>query len=212
MQSATTDFQLLSVFDVSGSMNEKVGDTTRVKITQEAAGIALSALPGSTKLGLWVFSSDKGPNGADYKEIVPIGTLSDEQHRGRMAAAATSLNKEVEGWTGLYDTIWAAYQKVQANFDPERQRRRHPHGRQERGPGRRPLPRSADGQHPQRHGPQEAHRHHDDRHRPGRRRQGAAADLAGSFSDFYGAASPADMTTVLAKALFDHECTDGVCV
>jgi hypothetical protein len=32
-----------------------------------------------------------------------------------------------------------------------------------------------------------------------------------SFSDFYGAPSPSDMTTVLAKALFDHECKNGVC-
>ena len=212
-QSATTDFQLLSVFDVSGSMNEKVGDTTRVKITQEAAGIALSALPGSTKLGLWVFSSDKGPNGADYKEIVPIGTLSDEQHRGRMAAAATSLNKEVEGWTGLYDTIWAAYQKVQANFDPERVnavviltdgKNEDPGGglsldqlmaniRNATDP-KKPIAITTIGI-----GPDVDAK--------------ALQQISrSSFSDFYGAASPADMTTVLAKALFDHECTDGVCV
>ena len=31
-------------------------------------------------------------------------------------------------------------------------------------------------------------------------------------SDFYNAPAPGDITTVLAKALFDHECVDGVCV
>ena len=33
-----------------------------------------------------------------------------------------------------------------------------------------------------------------------------------TYSDFYSAPSPADMTTVLAQALFDHECKDGRCV
>ena len=33
-----------------------------------------------------------------------------------------------------------------------------------------------------------------------------------TYSDFYAAPSPADMTTVLARALFDHECTNGRCV
>lgn len=212
-QSATTDFQLLSVFDVSGSMNEKVGDTTRVKITQEAAGIALNALPGSTKLGLWVFSNDKGPNGEDYKEIVPIGTLSDDQHRARMAAAAASLSKEVEGWTGLYDTIWAAYQEVKANYDPKRVnavvvltdgKNEDPGGglsldqlmaniRQATDP-KRPIAITTIGIGPDVDA------------------ESLRKISRGSFSEFYGAPSPADMTTVLAKALFDHECKDGVCV
>jgi hypothetical protein len=33
-----------------------------------------------------------------------------------------------------------------------------------------------------------------------------------TFSDFYAAPSPAEMTSVLARALFDHECKDGRCV
>ena len=33
-----------------------------------------------------------------------------------------------------------------------------------------------------------------------------------TYSDFYAAPSPADMTTVLARALFDHECKNGRCV
>lgn len=212
-QSATTAFQLLSVFDVSGSMNEKVGTTTRVKITQEAAGIALGALPKSTKLGLWVFSSDKGPNGRDYKEVVPIGVLSDDAHRARMAVAAKSLSKEVEGWTGLYDTIWAAYKKVQATYDPTRVnavviltdgKNEDPAGglslsqllvriREATDP-KKPIAITTIGIGP----------------------DVDAASLRqisrSSFSDYYGAENPADMTTVLAKALFDHECKDGVCV
>ncbi|MEO5743448.1 MAG: hypothetical protein ABIQ53_02505 [Terracoccus sp.] len=43
-QAATVDFSLLTVFDLSGSMKEKIGNTTRVALTQQAAGIALAAL------------------------------------------------------------------------------------------------------------------------------------------------------------------------
>jgi len=211
-QSATTSFQLLSIFDVSGSMNDKVGNTTRAKMTQEAAGIALNALPLSTKLGLWVFSSDKGGPGVDHKELVPLGELSNEQHRARMAAGAGSLSKEVEGWTGLYDTIWAGYQEVKANYDPKRVnavviltdgRNEDPNGgltleqllaniKAATNP-ERPIAITTIG-------------------------IGPEVDAAAlqkisrsSFSDYYGAPSPADMTTVLAKALFDHQCKDGVC-
>lgn len=211
-QSATTSFQLLSIFDVSGSMNDKVGTTTRAKITQEAAGIALNALPASTKLGLWVFSSDKGGPGVDYKELAPLGELSNDQHRARMAAAAASLTKEVEGWTGLYDTIWAGYQAVKANYDPKRVnavviltdgKNEDPNGgltldqllakiKADANP-ERPIAITTIG-------------------------IGPDVDAAAlqkisrsSFSDYYGAPSPADMTNVLAKALFDHQCKDGVC-
>ena len=211
-QSATTDFQLLSVFDVSGSMNDKVGPTTRVRITQDAAGIALNALPRSTKLGIWVFSSDKGGKGQDYKELVPMSLLSDDANRAKMAAAAASLSKEVGGWTGLYDTIWAAYQKVQASYDTTRVnavvvltdgKNEDPNGgltleqllaniKAATDPSK-PIAITTIG-------------------------IGPDVDAAAmtkisrsSFSDFYGAPSPSDMTTVLAKALFDHECKNGVC-
>lgn len=211
-QSATTDFSLLAVFDVSGSMNEKVGKTTRAAITQEAAGIALNALPATTRIGLWVFSIDKGGPGRDHKELVPMGVLSDNTHRARMAVAAGSLTKEVGGGTGLYDTIWAAYQKVKAGYDPTRVNAVVilTDGKNEDGKGlsfeqlkanlraasdpKKPIAITTIG-------------------------IGPAVDSAVlteiskmAYSNFYAAPSPGDMTTVLAKALFDHQCKDGVCV
>ena len=33
-----------------------------------------------------------------------------------------------------------------------------------------------------------------------------------TYSDFYSAPSPVDVTTVLARAPFDHECKSGRCV
>jgi hypothetical protein len=211
-QSATIDFSLLAVFDVSGSMKEKVGNTTRVAITQEAAGIALSALPKSTKLGLWVFSIGIGKNGADYREIAPIGRLDDEAHRKAVAGATQNLSKAIGGGTGLYDTMWAAFQKVKANYDPNRVnavviltdgRNDDPQGisweqlkanLKKASDPNKPVAITTIGI-----GPDVD--------------QKALTEISRmTHSDFYSAPTPADMTTVLARALFDHQCKDGRCV
>jgi ABC-type molybdate transport system substrate-binding protein len=211
-QSATTDFSILSVFDVSGSMNDKVSDTTRVAITQEAAGIALAALPKTTKLGLWIFSIDKGGKGQDWRELAPIGRLDDDSHRAVVATAASTLAKNVGGGTGLYDTIWAAYQKVKQQYDPNRVnavviltdgRNEDPKGisleqlkanlRAASDPSK-PIAITTIGI-----GPDVDPK--------------ALSQISKmTYSDFYAAPSPADMTTVLARALFDHECKNGRCV
>jgi hypothetical protein len=210
-QTATTDFSLLSVFDVSGSMKDKVGTTTRVAITQEAAGIALAALPKTTKLGLWAFSIGLGGS-VDYKELAPIGRLDDDSHRAQAATAVASLSKNVGGGTGLYDTIWAAYQKVKSQYDPQRVnavviltdgRNEDPNGisleqlkanlRAASDPSR-PIAITTIGI-----GPDVD--------------PNALSQISKmTYSDFYAAPSPADMTTVLARALFDHKCKDGRCV
>lgn len=211
-QSATTDFSILSVFDVSGSMNDKVGNSTRVAITQEAAGIALSALPKTTKLGLWIFSIDKGGKGQDWRELAPIGRLDDDSHRAQVATAAATLSKNVGGGTGLYDTIWAAYQKAKTQYDPERVnavviltdgRNEDPNGitldqlkanlRGASDPSK-PIAITTIGI-----GPDVDAK--------------ALTELSRmTYSDFYSAPTPADMTTVLARALFDHDCKNGRCV
>lgn len=211
-QSATTDFSILSVFDVSGSMKDKVGDTTRVAITQEAAGIALAALPKTTKLGLWIFSIDKGGPGQDWRELAPIGRLDDDSHRALVATAASTLSTNVGGGTGLYDTIWAAYQKAKKQYDPDRVnavviltdgRNEDPNGisleqlkanlRAASDP-KQPIAITTIGI-----GPDVDPK--------------ALSQISKmTYSDFYAAPSPADMTTVLARALFDHECKDGRCV
>jgi hypothetical protein len=211
-QTATTDFSILAVFDVSGSMKDKVGNTTRVAITQEAAGIALAALPKTTKLGLWVFSIGIGAGDTDYRPVVPIGRLDDDTHRAQVASAAANLAKNVGGGTGLYDTIWAAYQQAKKDYDPQRVnavviltdgRNDDPNGISleqlkanltAAGDPNKPIAITTIG-------------------------IGPDVDSAAltqiskmTYSDFYSAPSPADMTTVLARALFDHECKNGRCV
>ena len=211
-QAATVDFSLLAVFDVSGSMKEKIGNTTRVALTQQAAGIALAALPKSTRLGLWIFSDGIGPGGVDYREVAPFGLLSDARHRARVATAAAHLADDVGGGTGLYDTIWAAYQKAKASYDENRLNAVVilTDGRDEDSIGISLAQLKAN------------LRSHADPDRPVAITTigiGPDVDSKGlteisrmTSSKYYSALTPADMTTVLAKALFDHECKNGHCV
>jgi Ca-activated chloride channel family protein len=129
-----------------------------------------------------------------------------------MAVAAGSLAKEVGGGTGLYDTIWAAYQKAKAKYDPNRVNA---------------VVVLTDGKNEDPNGISL------DKLKANLRgaidpKQPVAITTIGigpdvdataltqisrmAFSDYYGAPSPNDMTTVLARALFDHECKDGRCV
>lgn len=209
-QAATVSFRLLTVFDVSGSMKEKVGNTTRIAITQEAAGIALRALPPTTDLGVWAFSIDLGGKGVDYREIAPMGPLSDAAQKARIAQSIGMLGKVVGGGTGLYDTIWAAYQRVQKDYDPGRVnavvvltdgKNDDDHtltlaqllAKIRAADPKKPVPVATIGIGPD----------------VDAQALTAISQLANS--NFYSAMSPGDITTVLAKALFDHTCTGGVC-
>ena len=52
--------------------------------------------------------------------MAPIGRLDDDSHRPSSRRRGDASSKNVGGGTGLYDTIWAAYQKVQKSYDPDR--------------------------------------------------------------------------------------------
>src|SRR5699024_9466447 len=70
--------RLLAVIDVSGSMDEQVGDTTRIGITSQAAQQGLGLFPDDSAVGLWAFSTDRGPEGQDYAEILPVRPLAQQ--------------------------------------------------------------------------------------------------------------------------------------
>ena len=209
-QAATLDFRLLAVIDVSGSMKERAGASTRIGITQRAAQLALGSLPRSSELGLWAFSIGIGLAGADYKQLAPIGPLSDEQHLARVSQATASLTRQVGGGTGLYDTIWAAYQEVLDGWKPGQVnavviltdgRNDDPRGltlaqltaRLGKADPKRPVAITTIGI-----GPDVDAK--------------ALTQISTMMhSAYYPAPRPEDMQQVLAKALLDHDCTDGVC-
>jgi hypothetical protein len=97
-------------------MGEKVGAKTRMQLTIEAAGGGLTLFPNSASLGLWTFSTKIGPDGADYKELVPIAPLSDRQ-RKKILDNLKIQRPVPNGGTGLYDTAIAAVRSVRQQYD-----------------------------------------------------------------------------------------------
>ncbi|RZU73597.1 von Willebrand factor type A domain-containing protein [Micromonospora kangleipakensis] len=112
--------QMLAVIDVSGTMGGKVptaGNATRMQVTLEAAKRGLGLFNDDWAVGLWIFST-RLDGERDYRQLVPIGPLSTQ--RERMVGALGQIRPKPRGDTGLYDTILAAYQQMQADWQPGR--------------------------------------------------------------------------------------------
>ncbi len=106
----------LAVIDVSGSMNEKVGDKTRMQLTIAAAEEGLKLFPNNAALGLWTFSTKIGPSNADYRQLVPIKKL-DTAQRNKMISTLRQQTAIPNGGTGLYATAIAAVRAVKQDYD-----------------------------------------------------------------------------------------------
>lgn len=121
---AVADSNTLAVIDLSGSMNDPAGNgQSKVAVAAAAASQAISFYPDTSALGLWVFSSDQGPD-APWQQLVALGPLSDRvglgTRRQALLAADQTMPRRVHGGTALYDTVLAAYQSVKASFDPSK--------------------------------------------------------------------------------------------
>jgi Ca-activated chloride channel family protein len=115
---------ILSVFDVSGSMKTEVPGTgaSRLELSVQGSIAGLELLDPNTINGLWEFSTDIGPGGRDYRELLPLGPLGGEFNGvpRREAAIAALQGLRPRNDTGLYDTIAAAYEHLQDNYQPDR--------------------------------------------------------------------------------------------
>ena len=109
----------LALLDISGSMNDPAspGGPSKMTVLKSSAAVALGFLSTDTSLGLWQFGYQLTP-GSDYQELVPLAPMDDAQ-RTRISAALNAVTPRVTG-TGLYDTVLAAYQSVQAHWLPAR--------------------------------------------------------------------------------------------
>ncbi len=113
---------ILAVVDASGSMDFDAGTGTRMDLLADAAGIGLSFLPDHARVGLWVFSIDKGGPGKDWRELEPIRRLDDlrfgRTQRYALRERAAELPGLTGGGTGLYDTALAAYRTAVRSYRP----------------------------------------------------------------------------------------------
>jgi hypothetical protein len=119
-----TDARMLAVLDVSGSMEEYAGASTRVALARDAVLTALRGMPGDWQVGLWAFSRGLGAGDDDHRALAPVfdldATSGGSTQRQRLVRAAQALPTLVGGGTGLYDTVLAAYRNAVAGYDPNR--------------------------------------------------------------------------------------------
>ncbi|WP_434744097.1 substrate-binding domain-containing protein [Micromonospora sp. SH-82] len=116
---ATQSGRMLCVIDVSGSMKKQVpsaNNATRAQVTIEAARRGLGLFDDSWSIGLWTFST-RLVGDRDWNEVVEIGPLSTQ--RGQLERGLGRITPS-NGDTGLYDTMLAAYQRVQEGWEPGR--------------------------------------------------------------------------------------------
>ncbi|MBO3746495.1 VWA domain-containing protein [Streptosporangiaceae bacterium NEAU-GS5] len=113
------DTRALLLIDVSGSMKEIVPGThqTRMAATARLAEEGVDKLPTGSDVGLWIFSTHLG-DGKDYKQLVPMGPL--EERKDDVVAQLRGLSKRVQGDTGLYDSVLAAFDEASKLHNPDK--------------------------------------------------------------------------------------------
>jgi hypothetical protein len=112
----TVPSRLLTVVDVSGSMDFNDGGRTRISLAIDAAQGALDLFPDNGQIGLWAFSVGLGEGNRDYTPMVPIRQLEPSQRKA-LGEALGELPGMTDGGTGLYDTTLAAVRTVQDEYD-----------------------------------------------------------------------------------------------
>ena len=114
--------RILTVFDVSTSMEAPAGDGTRATLARDAAKSTLALVPGNFALGLWFFAAELEGDG-DWTEAVPTRALEAEvdgtvQRDLLDEQLDTIPDRLTPGGTGLYDTTLDAVRAARSDFDP----------------------------------------------------------------------------------------------
>ncbi|MBW8172318.1 substrate-binding and VWA domain-containing protein [Ornithinimicrobium sp. Arc0846-15] len=118
--------QVLVMVDVSGSMDTVVGDDgqTRIDVTTETIAAAMSGVSAQSRIGLWWFSTNRGPGGRDWQEEEPIRSLDAPVRDGTqldalLVAAETADETFTTGDTGLHDTLIDGYETLLREYDED---------------------------------------------------------------------------------------------
>lgn len=119
-----TDMRMLAVIDASGSMewDSPTPGMTRWDVTKGSLSKGASILPAGSQVGAWIFSTDQS-KGKDYRELSPVKRLDAKDgsgtHRSKLLDLIKGGDKYLGGDTALYDSIWAAHQKMVKDYDPD---------------------------------------------------------------------------------------------
>ncbi len=107
------------VIDVSGSMGE-VGDPdtgeTKLDLAKRAAVDALDEFKDDDQVGLRIFTTDLGPDGETFLDVVGVARVGDV----RESLATEIRNLFPLNGTPLYDVTRTTYAELDAGYDPAR--------------------------------------------------------------------------------------------
>jgi hypothetical protein len=124
LSSLAAPSRLLTVVDVSTSMNAPVGDGTRATLARDATKSALTLLPDNYSGGVWAFAYHLDGD-QDWTELAPLRTFGADAGGGKtqrqfLAEQFDTLpDRLAPGGTGLYDTTLAAVRAARDAFDPQ---------------------------------------------------------------------------------------------
>ena len=124
LSSLATPSRLLTVIDVSTSMNAPAGDGTRATLARDATKSALTLLPDSYSGGMWAFAYQLDGD-ADHVELAPLRQFGADAGGGKtqrqlLEEQFDSIpNLLTPGGTGLYDTSLAAVRAARDAYDPD---------------------------------------------------------------------------------------------
>jgi len=107
------------VVDVSGSMGDLAsadGPDTKLDLAKSAAIDALDQFKDEDEVGLRIFTSDIGPGGQTFVDVVPLSRVGDVRER-----LATQIRGLVPlNGTPLYDVTRTTFEELAASYDPAR--------------------------------------------------------------------------------------------
>jgi Ca-activated chloride channel family protein len=109
---------VLLVMDVSGSMGALVesAGVSKLALAQQAAIGAIDGFAADDEVGLWAFSTDRGPSGEPWVQLQPVAPAAESVPRMKSAIAAMVA----DGGTALYATLRQAQASVLSDLDPKR--------------------------------------------------------------------------------------------
>jgi Ca-activated chloride channel family protein len=108
---AVSPSRLMTLMDVTASM--RAGG--KIDILRTAAIDGLGLFTDDSEIGLWEFADGLGNRGEPYRPVVNLNQLSLGQ-RTALRDALVAAQPAATDVAGLYDTILAAYQEVQARW------------------------------------------------------------------------------------------------
>jgi Ca-activated chloride channel family protein len=110
--------RVLYVMDVSGSMGQAVPSAgqSKLALAQEAAINTLDGFAKDDEIGLWVFSTDLGPNQEPWSESVPV-----DLGRSTLPKMKDDISQLVaDGGTALYATLRVAQEEMVKALESDR--------------------------------------------------------------------------------------------